>query len=342
MVDRLVVREGVRQRLADSVDTALKWGGHKLVVLAPRGGRRRRSSWREIRYSTDFTNPETGFTLPQLTPRHFSFNSHLGACPVCHGLGTELIVDPELIVPDPEKSLAKGRWRLGRRPGSAWRNITPAMLAALAREYRVSLETPFADLPAAFQQALCSRHGRAGDPARAGEDEKAGDEGRSPSRGSCRSFSALYETTETEVTRQRIRQFMSRRTCRVCHGRAAPAGDPRGDDRLRSGRRRRAARAEHPRLLPAHDRRGAAVSRERCSSPSSSISSRRKCAARLLNRLNFLVEVGLGYLTLDRESGTLSRRRSAAHPPRHADRLRARRLPLRARRAEHRPAPARQ
>src|SRR5881275_253750 len=79
--------------------------------------------WEERRYSTDYGNPETGFTLGELTPRHFSFNSHLGACPVCHGLGTQLVVDAELMVPDETKSLAEGAivpWRRGTKRMQAY------------------------------------------------------------------------------------------------------------------------------------------------------------------------------------------------------------------------------
>src|SRR6202030_3896394 len=89
VVDRLVVRDGIRVRLTDSVETALKWGGNKIVVLRarPEG----RESWEESRYSTNYGNADSGFTLDELTPKHFSFNSHLGACPTCHGLGTQLV-----------------------------------------------------------------------------------------------------------------------------------------------------------------------------------------------------------------------------------------------------------
>src|SRR5436305_3200084 len=107
VVDRLVIREGVRTRLADSVETALRWGGNRLVVLR-RVGAAEPEQWDELNYSIDYSNPETGFTLPQLTPKHFSFNSHYGACPVCHGLGTELVCDAELMIPDQDKSLAGG------------------------------------------------------------------------------------------------------------------------------------------------------------------------------------------------------------------------------------------
>ena len=111
VVDRLVVREGIRVRLTDSIETALKWGGNRVVVLREARGNgvtEKRSNekrttpllqqsntpsgaWEELRYSTDYGNADSGFTLAELTPKHFSFNSHLGACPSCHGLGTELV-----------------------------------------------------------------------------------------------------------------------------------------------------------------------------------------------------------------------------------------------------------
>ena len=105
-MDRLVLREGVRARLADSVETALRWGKSQLVVLHQAAGAD--EDWNETPYSTDYRDPQTGFTLPALTAKHFSFNSHFGACPVCHGLGVLLELDPELMVPDPHKTLAEG------------------------------------------------------------------------------------------------------------------------------------------------------------------------------------------------------------------------------------------
>src|SRR5216110_1231632 len=137
VVDRLVVRDGIRVRLTDSIETALRWGGNRVIVLWQRSGdgemekwssEKSRatafyhsstptSEWEEVRYSTDYGNAETGFTLGELTPKHFSFNSHLGACPACHGLGTQLVCDADLMS-DPEKSLKEGAitpWRRGRR-----------------------------------------------------------------------------------------------------------------------------------------------------------------------------------------------------------------------------------
>src|SRR5437762_4490309 len=128
VVDRLVGRDGIRIRLTDSIETALKWGGNRVVVLRqPRsdGVIKKWSNekittptlqdsstptveWEELRYSTDYGNAETGIRIGELTPRHFSFNSHLGACPACHGLGTQLVCDPDLMISDPSKTLAEG------------------------------------------------------------------------------------------------------------------------------------------------------------------------------------------------------------------------------------------
>src|SRR6266404_5284704 len=88
VVDRLVVRDGIRVRLTVSIETALKWGGNRVVVLKQTFNAELSGTLEELRYSTDYGNAETGFTLGELTPKHFSFNSHLGACPACHGLGT--------------------------------------------------------------------------------------------------------------------------------------------------------------------------------------------------------------------------------------------------------------
>src|SRR6266481_2777530 len=127
VVDRLVVRDGIRVRLTDSIETALKWGGNKLSILrstqkTPNAehptSNIESEEWEKLRYSTDYGNAQTGFTLGELTPKHFSFNSHLGACPACHGLGTQLIIDPGLIISDETKTIAEGAftpWRRGTK-----------------------------------------------------------------------------------------------------------------------------------------------------------------------------------------------------------------------------------
>ncbi len=153
VVDRLVVREGIRVRLTDSIETALKWGGNRVVVL-----RQQRSPEESVgggsatRLITVMATAD--FTLGELTPKHFSFNSHLGACPACHGLGTELVCDPELMISDQTKTLAEGAiapWRRGTKPMRAYyRHVQ----SALVKHFQVDEDVPFADLPEPFKQAL--------------------------------------------------------------------------------------------------------------------------------------------------------------------------------------------
>src|SRR5262249_3149298 len=99
-------------------------------------------------------NPCTDFTMPQLTPKHFSFNSHLGACPACHGLGTELVCDADLIVPDHAKSLNEGAVQPWAKAVKRMRGYYRSLLASLAENYGVSMDTSYQDLPDIFKDAL--------------------------------------------------------------------------------------------------------------------------------------------------------------------------------------------
>src|SRR5947199_9100837 len=96
-----------------------KWSSEKSRATAFYHSSTPTSEWEEVRYSTDYGNTESGFTLGELTPKHFSFNSHLGACPACHGLGTQLVVAPALMISDPPKTLPEGAitpWRRSTTP----------------------------------------------------------------------------------------------------------------------------------------------------------------------------------------------------------------------------------
>ena len=295
VVDRLVVREGARQRFADSVETSLKWGGGRMLALSQSRGE---TQWTEHRYSTDFTNPETGFTIPQVTPKHFSFNSHLGACPACHGLGTELVCDPDLIVSDPSKSLADGAVVPWAKATKRMHGYYRAMLTSLAKAYRVSMDTPFEELPERFKEALF--HGT-GDRAIDLQMESSTRKTRiqKPFEGVIGNLQRLYEQTDSELRRLQIRNYMSRRECTVCHGaRLKPEilavtlpSETRelGIQQLcRLTIRDAKAFLETLRLTPQQRQITTEVLRE------------------ILARLSFLDEVGLCYLNLDRESGTLS------------------------------------
>src|SRR5213594_989510 len=115
VVDRLVIDDKIRVRLGDSIETALKWGGGRLLVLHQTPGLDP-ATWNETLYSNRLYSPATGQSFDRLTPKHFSFNSPLGACPVCHGLGQKMVFDEALVVPNGEKSLEGGAvlpWRRG-------------------------------------------------------------------------------------------------------------------------------------------------------------------------------------------------------------------------------------
>ncbi|MEO8352291.1 MAG: excinuclease ABC subunit UvrA [Chthoniobacteraceae bacterium] len=295
VVDRLVVREGVRTRLADSVDTALKWGGGRMKVLRREPAEQGEEEWVEVPYSTDYTNPETGFTLPRLTPRHFSFNSHLGACPACHGLGTVQLCDPELMVPDPEKSLAQGAIAPWGKAAKRMQKYYAGILLSLADAYEVSMDTPWALLPESFRQVVLNGTGARAIDFRWGE---GGKETRKPFEGVIAHLEHLYETTESELSRQRIRRYMSRRTCETCQGArltpeilAVKIGGSNGLGIHGVAALTIAEAVEFIGSLPMNEQEQFITTEVR---------------REISNRLKFLLEVGLGYLSLDRESGTLS------------------------------------
>src|SRR5215471_5211029 len=205
VVDRLVNRDGIRVRLTDSIETALKWGSNRIVVL--RQISTAATDWDERRYSTEYGDAETGLNLGALTPRHFSFNSHLGACPACHGLGTQLVVDPELMISDQTKTLSEGAITPWRRGTKRMRAYYHHLQDALTRHFHVNQGVPFADLPEAFKAALY--FGTDGEPiemAFGGNGEK---KMKKPFEGLVPQMQRLYEQTQSEFTRNRIRAFMT-------------------------------------------------------------------------------------------------------------------------------------
>ncbi len=321
VVDRLVVRDGIRIRLTDSIETALKWGGNRVVLLRQRPGDGvmvKRSNEKiiastsqhsntstaereELVYSTDYGNAATGFRIGELTPRHFSFNSHLGACPACHGLGTQLVCDPELMISDPGKTLAEGAitpWRRGtKRMQAYYRHLQKA----LVKHFHIDEDVPFSELPDQFKQALyfgtngtpiemdLSNNG----PADAGKVAK-------PFEGLVPQMQRLYEQTESEFTRNRIRSFMTYEPCKVCNG-----------ARLKPEILAVTIKDRHARELNIHQLSELTTEAAARFIATLELTAQQRAIVRdvvreIQSRLQFLVEVGLGYLTLNRQSGTLS------------------------------------
>ena len=303
VVDRLVLREGIRTRLADSVETALKWGGNRLVVLRQETKRTSNAEpeagWEAIRFSTDYGNPDSNFSLAELTPKHFSFNSHFGACPSCHGLGTEMVVDPELMIADPAKSISEGAivpWRRGTKRMQAYYKT---MQNALVKHFGVDEFLPYTDLPGKFKSALI--HGTGNEPVRVsfganGKSEKTA----KPFEGLIPQMQRLYEETESEFTRNRIRAFMTRVPCHTCKG-----------ARLKPEILAVTIKGDAARKLNIHqfseltiDAAAHFIARLALTEQQRKIVT--EVIREIESRLQFLLEVGLGYLTLNRESGTLS------------------------------------
>ena len=308
VVDRLVIRDGIRVRLTDSVETALKLGGNRIVVLrevsktpdvqtsTPKP--KHNEIWEELRYSTDYGNAETGFTLGDLTPRHFSFNSHLGACPACHGLGTQLVCDPELMISDPGRTLAEGAitpWRRGtKRMQAYYRHLQKA----LVKHFRVDENVPFSDLPERFRQALY--FGTNGTPIEMSFSDNGEKKIAKPFEGLVPQMQRLYEETQSEFTRNRIRSFMTREPCKVCNG-----------ARLKPEILAVTIKDRNARELNIHQFSELTIEVAAGFISDLELSAHQQAIVNdvvreIQSRLQFLIEVGLGYLTLNRQSGTLS------------------------------------
>jgi excinuclease ABC subunit A len=289
------------------MEAALKLGGNRVVVLreisSTAGAQNATSNidpeqWEELRYSTDYGNAETGFTLGDLTPRHFSFNSHLGACPACHGLGTQLVCDPDLMVSDPGRTLAEGAitpWRRGtKRMQAYYRHLQKA----LVKHFHIDEDVPFSDLPEQFKQALY--FGTNGTPIEITSGENGERKIAKPFEGLVPQMQRLYEETQSEFTRNRIRSFMTREPCKVCHGArlkpeilAVTIGD-------RKQRELNIHEFSELTIEAASQFIGALELTEQQHTIVTDV------VREIQSRLQFLIEVGLGYLTLDRQSGTLS------------------------------------
>ena len=293
VVDRLVVRGELGSRLADSLDTALRWGENRLTTsrLEPDA-----TAWIEQPFSTDYCNPVTGFSLPKLTPKHFSFNSHLGACPACHGIGTQMFCDPELMV-DGAKSIDDGAIKPWRTGNKAMRAFYKAWTAALVADFSIDPSALFRELPPAFKEALYFGTGDRAIRVKLGQAGRVVDK---PFEGLVPQMERLLEKSESEFTKTRIRGFMGWKECAVCHGArlkpsilAVTLADKTG----------RTYNIQSICGLSIGD--ALAVMEGLAITPTQMIVVE-DVVHEICQRLRFLNEVGLGYLSLNRESGTLS------------------------------------
>ncbi len=290
VIDRIVIREDIRSRLADSLETALRWSTDRVLVLIQDEA----GSWENRTFVTSYTNPETGFRLPEITPKHFSFNSQLGACPACHGTGAQLHPDPALFVPDPELSINSGGIKTWWSQSQKRKGMHQRSILGLARHFGTDPDAPIRSLSVEFKRALLKGTGKQPVPT----DWADRGPGK-PFEGLEVQAMRLHEESESEVTRRNVRRFLSMRTCKVCQG-------------LRLKPEILAITLPHPES-PASIQDYCALPIEHAEAWLSAVPLTETQAffakdliREIKQRLSFLREVGLGYLTLNRESSTLS------------------------------------
>ena len=312
VVDRLVIGEGIRQRLADSVETALKWGKDRVLVLEQSGKTKKRDEWKETLHSTRMVSSATGKSYDTLTPKHFSFNSPFGACPVCHGLGRKLVFDEELVVTNPEKTLAEGAlapWKRGGRRMIIYYNH---ILRTVAAHYGQPLDVAWEKLPADFREVLLQG---------SGDEEiefsfRKGKVTRKPFEGVIPNLQRLLQETDSEFTRKRVKKYMSSQPCDECRGQrlkpellACTLGGAKAR-KFRPPARGRRRKVAIPGLSIMEVCRLSVIDAQRFFDSLELTDLEHQIGGEVLKeiqeRLGFLQNVGLGYLTLDRESGTLS------------------------------------
>ena len=309
VVDRLVVREGVKTRLMDSIETALKWNPRLVEFLVGQDEKEELMS-----FTTAFANPRTGFVMEKLTPQHFSFNTHLGACPECEGVGTVMAADAGLMVPDEDKSIADGAIKTWWARQPKLKAMQMRWVEAVAKHFKADVSVPFKSLPQLFKDALFNGTGDVAIPT----GWKTADNKRSvakPFEGLLPEVTRLYARADSESLRAELTRFMNPKPCKACGGK-----------RLRPMSLAVVLESEVPGsqfpvpgsmfkvecsklnvhdfcTLPIRDAlvwsRGLKLSEQQQGYSGELQNEIRK-------RLEFLDEVGLGYLALNRESGTLS------------------------------------
>ena len=284
IVDRVVVKEDVRSRLADSIETALKMSGGQILVDI--------IGQEELRFSSNFACPICGFSMEELSPRMFSFNSPFGACPECDGLGVKMIIDPDLLVPDRSKSIEDGAFEAWAGGTS---NYYPQFLRSVCEHFKIPQDVPVSELTKDQMDKLLYGTGDIKVRFRYENDFGMSKDAMVTFEGIIPNLERRYRDTASEGIREFIEAFMGSKPCGTCKG-----------HRLK----------KESLAVTINDQNMAyvtslSIGEARKFFDGLQLSEKEKTIAHLIlkeinSRLGFLVNVGLDYLTMSRAAGTLS------------------------------------
>ncbi|MDD9271839.1 excinuclease ABC subunit UvrA [Paenibacillus sp. GCM10023248] len=284
VVDRIVIKEDVQTRLADSLETALKLANGRVIVDI--------IDQEELMFSQNLACPECGFSVEELAPRMFSFNSPFGACPECDGLGSQMIVDPDLLVPDTKLTIEEGAFEAWAGSTS---NYYPQFLAAVCEHYGISRDVPVSELTS--EQMKVILYGTGGEKIRFRYENDMGatKEALVPFEGIIRNLERRFKDTFSEGIREHIQTYMSTKPCPKCKG-----------QRLKPETLAVTINGKNI----AHATSLSIGEAEAWFNGLDLNEKEQKIANLILReiraRLGFLVNVGLDYLTMHRSAGTLS------------------------------------
>ena len=290
VVDRVVIKDGIMRRLADSVETAASLANGLVIADVV-------SENRQILFSQNYACPDCGISIEELTPRMFSFNTPYGACPKCDGLGMQLLVDPDLIIPDDSLSINGGAIK-ATGWGSGADSIAAMYYNALAEKYGFTLDTPISELPDGVKDILLyGSKGEKLDLSYERERKNSSFAGKfsRPFEGICKNLERRYYETQSPAMRAEIEECMSEVTCPECHGqrlrKEALAVTVSGINIARMGDMSVTEAIEFVESLELSEKEHIIADR---------------ILKEIKARLGFLKNVGLQYLSLSRGAATLS------------------------------------
>ena len=287
IVDRLVLKDGIRRRLTDSIETACNHSGGLVTISIP-------GQEEELTFSQNYACEDCGISMPELEPRMFSFNNPAGACPSCTGLGFLLIADEDLVIPDKEKSIFDGAIQASGWQSARTDSIFRMYFEALAQKYHFSLTVPVKELPRDVMDVIL--YGTKGEKLHMTYNRGNGmGVLEQPFEGILNNISRRYRETQSDAARKELEECMSTAPCPVCHGKrlsaiaqAVTVGGVGIMDFCAMSIRKELDFMETLHLEGNMALVAAQIVKE------------------IKSRLQFLLDVGLGYLTLSRAAGTLS------------------------------------